>query len=327
MKKSMYRSWHIILVCLIVLSLLLTACGEKEKTYTIGIISASPNLESTLTGFKEGMVELGYVEGENIKYIYQGAITDTTKLDAEAQKLVAEKVDLIISLSTAPTQASQRATANTDIPVVFIPVTDPVGAGIVSSLAQPGGNLTGVTFSTQEGRRLEWLLQVAPTVKKVYIVYTPANQGATLALKTVSEAATKLGVELITQEADSPEAVEAAFKNIPEEAEAVFFLPDTQVNIRIKEWAALANARKLPTSGPNLAAMNDGILTSYGVDLAVSGKEQAARMADQILKGASPATMPVEMADFFSGVNLQIADTIGIQVPDEILRQTDKIIR
>lgn len=327
MDKVTRKTWYGVFVCLMVLSMLLPACGKKEKVYTIGILSASPNLETAITGFKEGMVELGYVEGENLIYIYNGAIGDTAKLDPEAQKLVAEKVDLILSLATPATLAAQRATADTNIPVLFIPLTDPVGAGVVKSLAQPGGNLTGVTFSTQEGRRLEWLLQVVPMIKKLYIVYTPTNQGATSALKTVSEAAAKLGVELITREANTPEEVEAGFNAIPEEADAVFFLPDTPVNIRVKEWAALANERKLPTSGPNLAAMNDGVLTSYGVDLAVSGKEQAARMADQILKGASPATLPVEMSDFFSGVNLQVANTIGIEVSPEILRQTDMVIR
>ncbi|MBN2002080.1 MAG: ABC transporter substrate-binding protein [Anaerolineae bacterium] len=327
MNKPGRKNWYVFFVCLIVFSMLLAACDKKEKVYTIGVISSSANLNPTIDGFKEGMTGLGYVEGENLIYVYNGAITDTTQLDAAAQKLVAAKVDLILSLATPSTQAAQRATSGTNIPVVFIPLTDPVGAGIVDSLARPGGNLTGVTFSTQEGRRLEWLLQVVPTIKKIYIVYTPDNQGATLALQTVSEAAGKLGVELITREARTPEEIEAGFKNIPEEADAVVFLPDTQVNTRIKEWAALANERKLPTSGPNLAAMNDGILTSYGVDLAVAGKEQAARMADQILKGTLPANLPVEMADFFSGVNLQVANVIGVEVPNEILRQADVIVR
>lgn len=326
MDKSLGKYVKTTLISLIVISLLLTACGGKEKVYTIGVISLSPNLEDTVTAFKEGMAEFGYVEGENVTYIYDG-ITPMDELDAAAQELVAADVDLILSLTTPATQAAQRATKGTDIPVVFIPVTDPVGAGIVESMTKPGGNITGVTFGAQEGRRLEWLLQVVPTIQEIYIAYNPDDQGATLALQTVSDTAAKLGVELITREANSPETIEAAFADIPEEADALFLLPDSVVNARADEWIDLAIELKLPTSGTNLDLMREGTLTSYGIDMTVSAKEQAARMADQILRGIPPSDLPVEMADFFTGINLQTANAIGFEVPEETLRQADVIVR
>ena len=207
----------------IVLVLLLTACNgkPKTKTYTIGVVNPSSNQEETIKGFKEGMTELGYVEGKNVTYIYAGPVS-ADKLDAVAQDLVKAKVNLILAITTSATQAAQKATAGTDIAVVFIPVTDPVGAGVVASLTKPGGNTTGVTYTTQEGKRLEWLLQVAPTIKHVYIVYNPKDQSPVLALKTVSETAARLGVELITREANTAEAAEAAFMNIPREAPVSF---------------------------------------------------------------------------------------------------------
>ena len=318
----------IVFTLFVVLAMLLTACdcAPKTKTYTIGVINLSKNLDASVGAFKEGMAELGYVEGENVTYIYEGAVTPD-KLDAVAQGLVEADVDLILSLTTPATLAAQRATAGTDIPIVFAPVTDPVGAGIVDSLTNPGGNATGITYSSQEGRRLEWLLQVAPTIEQIYIVYNPADQSPVLALKSVSETAAGLGVELITREASTPEEIADAFENIPEEADAIFFMPDSVVNARIVDWLNMAIELKLPTSGANTSLVGEGALTAYGIDLTVSAREQGARLADQILRGIKPTDLPVEMADFFSAINLQTAEAIGLDIPDEVLRQTDIVIR
>ena len=327
MKNLMLPKSFIFIVIFIITSLLLVACGgEKDKTYTIGVINLSQNLDESVDAFKEGMTELGYVEGENITYIYEGP-AGMGQLDAVAQGLVAADVDLILSLTTPATKAAQQAAADTDIPVVFIPVTDPVGAGIVDSLTSPGGNATGITYSSQEGRRLEWLLQVAPTIEQIYIVYNPEDQSPVLALESVSETAKQLGVELITREASTPEEAAAAFENIPEEADAIFFLPDSVANARMADWLEIAAQLNLPTSGSNTALAEDGTLTAYGIDLTISAKEEGARLADQILRGTQPADLPVEMAEFFSVVNLKTAEAIGLDIPDTILRQTDIVIR
>jgi putative tryptophan/tyrosine transport system substrate-binding protein len=313
---------------LVISGLLLTGCGgaPKTKTYIIGVVNPSLNQEDTVKGFKEGMTELGYVEGKNITYIYDGPVS-ADKLDAVAQGLVQAKVDLILAITTSATKAAQKATAGTDIAVVFIPVTDPVGAGVVASLTKPGGNITGVTPATQEGKRLEWLLQVAPTIKQIYIVYNPEDQSPVLALKTVNETAAKLGVELITREVSTTEEAMVAFKNIPREADAIFFLPDSMVNARGADPYKLATEFGLPTSGPNVATVNDGALTAYGVDLTIAARQQAARLASQILRGTKPADLPVETTQLFSAINLKTAQAIGLDIPDDILRQANIIIR
>jgi putative ABC transport system substrate-binding protein len=321
------RTGCILLAGFVVLSLLLAACSSVQpKTYTIGVLNFAKSLETTLQAFKEGMTKLGYVEGENVTYVYEGPV-GADKIDAVAQGLVQAKVDLILALTTTATKAAQKATAGTDIPVVFIPVTDPVGAGIVASLTKPGGNITGVTYTSQEGRRLEWLLQVAPTIKQVYIVYNPKDQSPVLALKAVSETAAKLGVELITRETSTPEEVEAAYKNIPKEADAVFFMPDTLVNARVADWFKLIMERKLPTSGPAVTTARTTALTAYGVDLQVAAKTQAASLASRIFQGNKPADLPVEVADYSSAVNLKIAQELGLNIPDDILRQANTVIR
>ncbi len=315
------------MVILIIASLLLTACGgEQDKTYTIGVINIVPALDNTLEGFKEGMTEFGYIEGENITYIYNGATTDMSQLDAVAQGLVEANVDLILAIATPSTKAAQKATAGTDIPVVFVPVTDPVAAGLVDSLQKPGGNITGVTFGVQEARRLEWLVKIAPTIEQLYVPYNPEDPSPIQALKTVSEAAEKLGIELITRETRNPDEVMAAIENIPEEADGFFLLPDSLVSTRIPDIVETTTKLNLPTSSPNTSNVNDGLLTSYGTEQISSGK-QAARLADQIFKGVKPADLPVETAEFFLAINLKTAEAIGLDVPDEILRQADNVIR
>jgi putative ABC transport system substrate-binding protein len=315
-------------ICAIALTLLLPAClPPLPPTYTIGVINLSPLQETTVEGFKKGMTDLGYVEGENITYLYEGATDNIDELDAIARGLVEKDVDLILSITTPATQAAQRATAGTDIPVVFIPVTDPVGADLVDSLMHPGGNITGVTFGSQEGRRLEWLVQVAPTIEKIYVPYNPKDQGTVLALEVASAAATKLDVDLITHKVRDPEQVADAIENIPEKADAIFFLPDSLTNARVDDWIKAAIELGLPTSAPNLAAIEDGHLTAYGIDLAASARQEAARLADQILQGIKPADLPVETAEFFSAVNLKTAEAIGLEIPDEVLLQADIIIR
>ncbi len=316
------------LLSLVLVSLVLAGCGGavKTQTYTIGVINPSSNQESTVKGFKDGLAELGYIEGKNITFIYDGPVS-TDKLDAVAQDLVKAKVNLILTITTPATLAAKRATAGTRIPVVFIPVTDPVEAGVVDSLKRPGGNITGITSTTLEGKRLEWLLQVAPAIKHIYIVYNPDDQSPVLALKTVSVTANKLGVELITYKATTPDEVKAAFENVPKEADAIFFLPDYLVNKNAANLLKQVNELGLPTSGPNATTVNDGALTGYGVDLAVSARKQAARLASQILQGSNPADLPVETAELYSAINLKTAKVIGLDIPDTILRQANIIIR
>jgi putative ABC transport system substrate-binding protein len=323
------KSQWIIFILTAALSLPIIACSRTrlQETYTIGVVNLSPLQEGTWVGFKEGMADLGYIEGENVTYLYEGATDNMDRLDPVAQGLVEADVDLILSITTPATQAAQRATAGTDIPVVFVPVTDPVGAGLVDSLRHPGGNITGVTPGTQEGRRLEWLIRVVPTIEQVYAPYNPKDRSAVLALGTVRKAAKTLGIEIITRKASTPEQVAAAFENIPEDADAIFFLPDSLINARVDDWIETAIELELPTSAPNLVAVEGGHLTTYGIDLEVAARQKAARLADQILQGIEPADLPVETAEFYSAINLKTAKAIGIDISDEVLLQADIIIR
>jgi putative ABC transport system substrate-binding protein len=312
----------------VLLSLAPAACdNETTRTSTVGVINVLPALDEALVGFKEGMTELGYIEGKHIRYIYNGPTTDMSELSAAVQTLLAAEVDLIFSITTPATLEVKQATAGSGLPVVFSTVTDPLGAGIVESIQHPGENITGVAFGLQEARRLEWLVRIAPEIKRIYVPFNPNDRSPVLALKMVRHAAAELGVELITREAYDAETLDDAVLNIPAEADAVFHLPDSLTSMRLTDLVATATNRKLPTSASNISAVkNRNVLTSFGFDLHLAGK-QAARLADQIFRGASPADLPVEMAELYLAVNLKTAGAIGLTIPEKILRQAHIIVR
>jgi putative ABC transport system substrate-binding protein len=319
---------HMILIGAVLLALALAGCSKKKsKTYTVGIINSVAVLDKSLDGFKEGLTERGYIEKKNVRYIYDGPTTDMNKLPAAVQSLLETKTDLILSITTPATLAAKQATAGIGLPVVFLSVTDPVGAGIVESMLHPGSHITGIAFGIQEARRLEWLIRIAPEIKKIYVPFNPKDKAPVLAWKMVRSAASKLGVHLIPQEFYDSETLNDAVLNIPPEADAVFLLPDSLMGTRYPDMVMTATKRNLPTSGPNVVTVKDHhVLTSFGYDLHLTGK-QAARLADQIFKGAEPADTPVEVAEFYLAVNLKTAKAIGLAIPDEILRQADVIIR
>jgi putative ABC transport system substrate-binding protein len=291
------------------------------------MINVVPVLDPTFEGFKEGMRELGYREGKNIRFIYHGATTDMSKLPETARKLRDSGVDMFFSITTPATLTAKNTVADTKIPVVFAAVTDPVGADIVESLKHPGGNITGIAFGFQEVRRLEWLLKIAPKIRRVYAPYNPRDKSPVLSMQMIKSAAGKLGVKILTRKIIDPKSLDDAVFNIPAEADAVFLMPDSLLSTRLPDIVAAANRRKLPTSGANISAIKSHeILTSYGFDQHSYGK-QAARMVDLILKGTRPAEMPVELTGFYLGINLKVAKKLGLSVPRKILRQANLIVR
>lgn len=309
----------------------LTACGSAEPgTMAVGIINLLPDLDSAVEGFEAGMAEIGYVEGEDVTYVYPGATGHPAALEGAAQDLMAAEVDLIFCVTTPACLAAQAATQGTDVAVVFSAVTDPVAAGLVADLSQPDGNATGITVGAQdainEGRRLEWLLQVVPQTRRVYIPYNPEDAVATTSLATVEDVASTLEIELVLQEARTTDEVQAALDATPEDVDAMFVFADQVVVADVSAIVDTALERDLPLSTPNSLGPELGALMSYGSDLYAAGN-QAARLADQILRGSNPDDLPVETPEFFLTLNLNTAEAIGLEIPDEVLRQADTIIR
>jgi putative ABC transport system substrate-binding protein len=273
------------------------------------------------------MEELGYQEGRNVTYLYQGPASSIKELDSIAGQLVAAKVDLILALSTPATQATQRATSGTNLPVIFAPVTDPVEAGIVTDLRRPGGNITGVALGADsEARRLEWLLKLAPNAKRIYVPYNSDDASARSSLAAIRTAAPKLNTALQPREARNPAEISAAISAIPADVQAIFLLQDSLVAARTDDFVKAAIARRLPLSVPTDEQVQRGALVAFSANLAELGA-QAARLADHIFRGGQPAETPIETAEFFLTINLQTAEKIDLDIPDVIIRQADQIVR
>jgi len=312
---------------LVAASFLLTACGvigAQPKTYTIGVVNYVPTLETVVEGFKAGMAELGYVEGQNVTYIYHGVLqNDPQVIGAEVQALMDAKVDMFFTVGTPTTLAAKTAVEGTNIPVVFAPVVNPVGEGAVASLSRPGGNVTGVQSVNNAPKALEWLVRLAPETKQVYVFYNPKDETSVLVLKPLPDAAAQVGVELVPTQVASPEEFLASMKTLPEGA-AILLIPMPSLSSATAEIKKLAIELGIPTGGYN--DPGDDVIFGYTTDRFSQGG-QAARLADKIFKGAKPADLPVETAESFLRINVKTADTIGLHIPDEFLKEADTVLR
>jgi putative tryptophan/tyrosine transport system substrate-binding protein len=305
---------------------LLSACGAPQstaRTYTIGIVTLAP-FDDMLANFKAEMAELGYVEGKNVTYLYDGPTGTPDKLEPATQRLVDAKVDAILSITTTPTKIAKKVTAGTNTPVVFSVVVDPIAAGIIATLAQPGGNITGVSMGLVEGPRMEWLKKLVPGIQRVYVPYNPKDTAASLSFKGISSATGALGISVVPREISTLEDVDAAINEIPPDVDAIVMPADIMVKNRIEALAKAAIAHKLPLTTPSDVQL--GGLMVYGLDYTLVGR-QTARLMQKVLNGTNPGTIPVETAEFLLQLNLKTAHAIDLNIPDEILRQARIIIR
>jgi putative ABC transport system substrate-binding protein len=302
---------------------------QLRKVPRIGFLArtSAASLSALLDAFRQGLRDLGWVEGKSISIEYRYAEGQIDRLPALAADLVRLKVDVIVTVDTPPTQAAKQATST--IPIVIAVSADPVGAGLVSSLAHPGGNTTGLSLLAPESdqKNLEILKETLPKTKRVAMIWDPNNRGMTLRLTAMQTAASKLAIGFQSIVALNPNqlagALTAAAKKPPD---ALIVLSPIYAAYQ-KEVVDFATKTRVPlvfdTSG---LAGEPGALLSYGVDLAVLFRS-AATYVDKILKGAKPADLPVEQPTKFDlVVNLKTAKTLGIKIPNSILLRADKVI-
>lgn len=318
------------LILFLALSLILTGCGgtPKAKSYTIGVIVEIPWLAPIYDNFKITMAELGYIEGENITYLYDPNVgPDQAAFDQEAVRLVGQKVDMLFTVGTMTTKAAKKAVEGTNIPVIFTPVINPVEEGVVDSLASPGGNVTGVQIVDQSPRALEWALKIVPDAKNVYIPYNPADPISMMIMDGVLKAIPQLGVELVPSEVTSVEEMLARVETLPENTVIFLISPISSLEMGIEQIGKAALERQVPLFTCNREINTPPFpIANYTVSIFEEAK-QGAHMADRVLKGAKPADMPVETAEYFLDLDLKQAKSFGVPIPDEILRQAATIIR
>ena len=322
------RSFEALCAFVLVALFAFSACSANasDPSFTVGLVTNNSNGLRNVEGFVDGMEALGYSEGANVVYIFAGEPVGSGDLDRALEEMVNADVDLIFTAGTPTGVAAQRITRGTDIPVVFGVIADPIKAGVMEDLTAPGGNMTGVKLGEDQSRRLELLVEIASGAERIFLPFNPDDAAAFSAVDQVVEVAADLGIELVLGEARTDSEVTELLANPPDGIDAIFLVPDSTVNAHLADILALASALRLPTSGPSIAQVEGGALTSYGFVHHDAGA-QAARIADRILRGADPATLPVEDTESFLAVNLVTAEAIGLHVSDEILQQADIILR
>jgi len=302
-----------------------TACSPATKSITVGIVTPAASMEAVIDGFKAAMAENGYVEGEDIIYIYNGPKTGA-ELAEEAASLVDQNVDVLLGLATPGALAAQAAVAGTNIPVVYAPISDPVGVGLANSIIAPGNNMTGITSAGFVPKELEWLLRTTPQIKTIFAPYNPADGGAVYGYNLLKDAAEILKVDVITPEIASSEEISDVLADMPADVDAIFMLTDSMILSNIEAFVAVARERNLPLTSINYSQVEAGALLAYGPEFGSVGR-QTARLVDQILKGADAGSLPVENAQYFLYLNQKVAVDLGIVFPDEVLKAAEEIIR
>jgi putative ABC transport system substrate-binding protein len=310
-----------------------TAAGQSsEKVPRVGYISpgssSDPMRLRRFEAFRQGLRELGYVEGQNIVLEPRWAEGQYARYPALAADLVRLKAGVIVAVGGAATKAAKEVTRT--VPIVMSLVVDPVGSGLIPSLAHPGGNLTGTSIMAPDlvGKQLELLKEVVPRVSRVAVLWNPDNPGGASQLRQAEAAARALGVRLQTLEARGPREIDSAFATMTRErAGALVILNDAILGLnQSKQIAELAAKSRLPAVHGLQEYADLGGLMAYGANL-LDLERRAATFVDKILRGAKPADLPIEQPSKFELIiNLKTARALGLTIPPSLLLRADHVI-
>jgi putative tryptophan/tyrosine transport system substrate-binding protein len=314
----------------------LAMCGgvaqaqQRKQVPRVGfLVPGSPSSYSDrIEAFRQGLRELGHVEGQNIIIEYRYAEGKSDRFPGLASELVQLKVDVIVTGTTPAIQAVKNTTST--IPIVMAEVADPVAVGLVASLARPGGNITGFTTLSPDldGKRLELVKEILPKVTRVAYIWDPANLAQRIRFKEVQGAAQALAITLQSLEARNPKELESAFEAAIRERPGALMVPNPTVLAYGRQIADFAAQNRLPVIYDTREhAEKAGGLMAYGPNFA-DLLHRAATYVDKILKGTKPADLPVEQPTKFELViNLKAAKQIGLTIPPNVLARADRVIK
>ena len=328
--KNLRWAWLFALGFTFAMGGVVAGAQQSTKIPLIGRLGASsPSASSARNeAFRQGLRALGYVAGKNIVIEWRYAEGKLERLPALAAELVGLKVDVIVTGGPEPTRAAKEATST--IPIVMAQDTDPVGNGFVASLARPGGNITGLSTLSPEisGKQLELLKEIVPRLSRVAVLWASTNPGNTQMLREVELAAGAFGVKLQFLDILGPKDIETAFRAASKgRADAVLVLASGVAASHRTEIAEFAIKSRLPAIYPRREYVEDGGLTSYGASFTDMDR-RAATYVDKILKGRTPADLPVEQPMKFEFIiNLKAAKAIGLTIPPNVLVRADRVIR
>jgi putative ABC transport system substrate-binding protein len=300
------------------------------KVWRVGVLSSgshSATAGARIDAFKQGLRDLGYVEGQNIEIESRWGEGKYESLRDLAAELVRLKMDVIVTAAVPAIRAAKEAT--TTIPIVMAVVVDPVATGLVASFARPGGNITGLSVRTPElvGKQFGMLKEILPKVSRVAVLWNPANLGNPPQLRAAEVAARTLGMRLQPLEARTPGELDSAFAAMTTEAAgAVVVLVDAMFIDQRTRIAELAATRRLPAVYGQVEHVESGGLMAYAPNF-LANYRRAAVYVDKILKGAKPGDLPIEQATKFDLIiNLKTAKALGLTIPPSLLQRADQVI-
>ena len=300
---------------------------NQPKVWQIGFLVADSASTRLYDSFRQGMRDLGYVEGKTSVIRWRSADGKYERLPGLAEELVRLKVDVIVAGTTLSVQAAKKAT--TSVPIVMVAIPDPIGEGFATSLSRPGGNITGLSTIVTEAsaKHVELLRVVIPNLSRVAVLINPSNPSDSLILEQINGAAFSSGVKVLPVEAGTAAEIEAGFSAMTRaRAEAVIVAADSFFDVQRDQIARLAVKNRLPTIYSNREPTEAGGLMSYGQDL-TDQYRRAAAYVDKILKGAKPSDLPVEQPLVLElVVNRKTAKALGLALPRELLLRADKLI-
>jgi putative tryptophan/tyrosine transport system substrate-binding protein len=301
---------------------------QPGKLKTIGYMgSTTPSAQSPwTTPFLRRLRELGWIEGRNLAIEYRWAEGRNDRFAEIAAEFVRLKVDVIVTYSAAPVLAAKQATSV--IPIVFPAAPDPLGSGLVATLAQPGGNVTGLSTQSTDlaGKRLEFLRELVPAIRRLAIIANVGNPGSVREMDEVQAAARMLGFEFTNLEIRRAEDIAPAFEALKGRAEALYVCAEPLVNTNRTRINSLAQGARLPTIYGFREYVEAGGLMSYGANVPDLFR-RAAEYVDKILRGAKPGDIPVEQPTKFDLVlNVTTAKVLGLTIPESFLLRADEVI-
>jgi putative ABC transport system substrate-binding protein len=303
---------------------------QPKKVARIGFLSLNSrsSIATNADAFRQGLGDFGYIDGRNVVIEWRYADGNSDRLPDLVNELIHLEVDVIVTSATAPAQAAKHATSK--IPIVIANHNDPVGAGLVDSLARPGGNVTGLSNMAIElgGKRLELLKETVPKVARVAVLRIPSAPATPPQMKQIEAAASFLGVRLQLVDWERPEDLKNTFSAMTKgRADALITFSGPRFGLYRPQIIDLATKNRLPAMYPDIVYVESGGLISYGAKTADLYR-RVATYVDKILKGAKPADLPVEQPIKFELViNLKAAKQIGLTIPPNVLARADKVIK
>ncbi|SPP99729.1 hypothetical protein NBG4_110032 [Candidatus Sulfobium mesophilum] len=298
--------------------------GSEARKYVIGYIDPNPEEKEGAPGFLRNMPKHGFTEGKNVTYI-KIQTKDKQAIENGIRDMVGRHVDMILTMSTPPIKMAKELTQGTNIPVVFI-MYDAIGTDIIKSFVDHPSNITGVQLQGSTPKTLQWLLAISPRARHIFVPVTFDTGAAKQSLEKLKESCNQIGLTVTVAEVKTVEELQPALKSMPNDTDAVFLLHSWLVGSHAGEVIEEANKRHIPVISAGHVDYQHGLTMSYGpTDDSIGA--QAARLASKILQGTSPAYLPVENAEVYLGINLKTARNAGMQIPEEVLRRADFVIR